>query len=292
MDLTQLLIQGLIAGILLGSLYSLIGLGMTLIVGVMGIVNFANGALLMLSMYAAYWVFVYTGVAPYALFIVAVPLLFFVGMAIQRGLIKPIIHASYEAQILATVGLSLFLTNFALLMWTADYRSVVTPLSYSSIMIGDVTISIARLIASGLSALTGVALYIFLQRTKMGKAMRATAQDRVLASLLGVNINRIDSIAFGIGSSLAAIAGVLILPIYYVSPTIGDTFILPAFATIVLGGFGNFIGALVGGVIIGIAESLTAVTFSSEFRQVASFLIIILILLYKPEGLFTRRLRE
>jgi branched-chain amino acid transport system permease protein len=292
MSFAQLLIQGLIAGLLLGGLYSLVGLGITLIVGVMGVVNFSHGAILMLSMYAAYWISVYTRISPYVLLIVVVPLFFLVGVGLQRTIIKPLLVRSFDVQILVTFGLSLFLVNFALLIWKADFRSVVTPFSYSSIIVGEVTIGNARLIAFLVSIVAAMIFYAFLQKTKTGKAMRAVAQDRILASLLGVHVVKIDALAFGVGAACAAIAGVLILPFYYVFPTVGDTFLLSAFATIVLGGFGNFMGALIGGLIIGVVEGLTSVALSSELKQAASFLIVILVLLYRPEGLFTRRLRE
>lgn len=280
------LAQALVSGLLMGGLYALISIGLTLIFGVMRIVNFAHGDFMMLGMYVTYWVFTLYGIDPYLSLVVTVPLLFVTGAVIQKFLINRVLEAPQASQLFLTLGVMLIVQNAALLLWKADYRAVDTYYTGSVIRLGDVFLSIPRLASFAAAIILTGALYVFLMRTKIGKAMRATAQNRQVSSLMGVNVPRVYLVAFGMGTACVGAAGTLLSTFYYISPTVGTVFTLTAFLATVLGGMGSFTGAFFGGLLVGLAESLGAVYVATQYRELITFVLFILILLVKPSGLF------
>ena len=292
----ELLGQVLISGILLGGLYAPIGLGMSLIMGVMKIINLAHGELMMVGMYVTFWAFTIGKIDPYVSLIIVIPVLFVLGAMLQKWLIAPVMEAESilpENQVLLTVGIGLVLSNLALLAFTADYRSV--PVSYASktiywdIKAGGQTIALSfsfpMIVAFAIALVLGGALFLFLGYTDLGRMIRATAQDARAASLMGVNTKRITYITFGLGSALVGAAGALLAPVYYLFPQIGGQFTLKAFIITVLGGLGNVAGAVLGGVVLGLAESLGSVYISLGYKDAFGFIIFVLVLIFLPKGL-------
>jgi len=292
----ELLGQVLISGILLGGLYALIGLGMSLIMGVMKIINLAHGELMMVAMYMTYWAFTLGHVDPYISLLIVCPAMFLIGIAVQRYLITPVMDAESvlpQNQVLLTVGLGLVLSNLALLLFTANYRSV--PVSYASktiywdVQLGGQTISLSFsypfLVAFGIAVALGALLFLFLGKTDTGRMIRATAQDKRAAALMGINTRRITAITFGIGAALVGAAGALLDPVYYLYPQIGGPFTNKAFVITILGGLGNIPGAILGGLVLGLAESLGSVYISLGYKDAFGFIIFVLVLIFMPRGL-------
>ena len=280
--------QAIVNGILIGGLYVLISIGLTLIFGVMRVINFAHGDLMMVAMYVTYWLFTLYGIDPYLSLLVTIPILFVIGSVIQRFLIDRVLTGPQESQLFLTLGVMLVVQNLALLFWKADYRAINTYYTGAVIRLGGVFISVPKLTSFFVAVLLTALLYIFVTRTRTGKAMRATAQNREVSSLMGVDVRRVYVIAFGIGTACVGAAGTLLSTFYYISPTVGTTFTLMAFLAVVLGGMGSFTGALFGGLIVGLAESLGAVYVATQYRELVTFVLFILILLVKPSGLLGR----
>jgi branched-chain amino acid transport system permease protein len=286
MDIT--ILQLVINGLLLGGMYALISIGLTLIFGVLEIINFAHGEFLMLAMYASFWLFQLYGIDPYVSMLIILPLFFFVGVAVQKVTIQPILNAPPLNQIFMTVGLSLVLQNVALFIWTADYRTVKTAYSGLTLKTTGLLISFPRLVAFLLAMGLIAALLIFLKKTYTGKAIRALAQERKAAMLMGIDVYRTYQIAFGIGIACVGAAGAMLIPVYFVFPSVGSLFVLIAFVVVILGGYNSLIGSLVGGLIIGVVESFSGFFISPHLKEAIYFVIFILILLFRPAGLFGR----
>jgi branched-chain amino acid transport system permease protein len=279
-------IQVIVSGILIGGIYSLISIGLTLIFGIMRILNFAHGEYLMVAMYLTFWLFKLFNIDPYISVLIVIPALFIFGVISQKIVIKPIINAPPTMQIFATVGLSLILQNFALFLWAADYRTVKTTYQTSTIHLGPIMISFPRFIAFCVAIVVSILLFYYLKNSYTGKALRSIAQNREAALLMGIDVPKMYTIAFALGISLVGIAGALLMPVYYVFPTVGTYFGITAFVVVVLGGMGNMTGAFIGGILIGIVESLSGVYVNPSLKEAIYFALFILVLLIKPSGLF------
>jgi len=282
----EIFIQSLISGILIGGVYALIGIGLTIIFGVMRVINFAHGDLLMLGMYATFYLFTAGKIDPFVSILITIPMMFLVGALLQKYLINRILGALPQNQILLTIGLGLVMSNSIMLAFTSDYKILTTTYSSSSFNVFGISVSTPLAISFSITAAITIALYWFLLRTDTGQAIRATAQDREAAQLMGINVKRMSIIAFGLGAALAGTAGALISPTYYIFPQVGSTFTLKAFVITVLGGMGSIVGATLGGVLIGVAESVGGVYLGSGWKEVIVFVLFLLVLLFKPSGLF------
>jgi len=255
----------------------------------MRIINFAHGSLMMLGMYVTYWLFVLAGVDPYLSVVVSASALFVVGLVIERALVDPVLDAPEHDQLLLTLGISLVIENLALFLWTPNPRTI--QVSYLTVapMVGGIMISSPRVIAFAVSVALTAVLYLFLKRTDLGKAIRAVAQDREGALTVGIDMRRIYALAFGIGCACVGAAGSLVAPFYTVEPYVGGVFVITAFVVVVLGGMGNFAGALVAALIVGVAESLAAVFIPAAMKQIVMYSIFVVVLLFRPQGLFGAR---
>ncbi len=286
---TTLLLQALVNGLMIGGIFALISVGLTLIWGVMKIINFAHGEFLMIAMYVAYFAVAKAGLDPYLTILITVPALFLVGGVIFQATIRPVLKDPQMNQILLTLGLSLVLQNLALVLFKADVLFVQTWYNQVTFRLGPVMFELPKLIAFGGSVLAAWFLYRFLQATDLGRAIRAASQNPEAASLMGIHVQRTYLVAFGIGSACLGVAGSLMLPFYYISPTVGLFFGLIAFVVVVLGGMGDFMGALVSGLIIGLSESLGAALLPGSLSRVFTFVIFVTFLLFRPQGIFGRR---
>lgn len=280
-------LQAILNGILTGSLYALIGMGMALIFGVMRIVNFAHGAFLMLGMYATYTMFLKSGLNPYISFLVAGLFLFGFGYLVFMGLLRPIRGHTDFMDILMTMGLSLILIDGVQLVFGADYHQINIPLLSKNIHFGSqISLNAPWLVSFAIALVCALLLYYVVMHTMFGRAARAVAQNRYSAPLVGINVNRVQGIAFGIGAAAAGIAGGLLLPVFYLYPEVGNQFKLKSFVMVVLGGMGSIQGAAVAGVVLGVVESLTSLYWGNEWALAVDFIIFLLVLSLRPNGLF------
>ncbi|WP_238121003.1 MULTISPECIES: branched-chain amino acid ABC transporter permease [unclassified Xanthobacter] len=283
--MTEQILQAIVNGILIGGVYAVLAVGLALVFGVMEIVNFAQSEFVMLGMYIAYAVFAAVGLDPIA----AVPIVFLAvfafGAAVQRLLIQPVLRAPMVSQIFLTVGLSFVLVAGAQLLFGATFLSVVTPYQTAALTFGGLQVSVPYLLAFLASAVMAALLWAFLERTDMGRAMRATSQNRTAAQLMGINPTRIYMIAFGLGTGLAGVAGAVILPYAYVFPTVGHNYSLVMFTVVTLGGLGSVSGAVVGGLVVGVIHAVSAVFLPTQLQNVVVFAIFLATLLFRPSGL-------
>jgi branched-chain amino acid transport system permease protein len=284
-----MILQLFISGILLGGVYALVSIGLTLIFGVLDVVNFAHGEFLMIGMYTVFWLCTFLHMDPYLSLLLVAPLLFFMGLLVGRTVIRQTIGAPSSVQIFATVGVSLILMNGALVLWKADFRSVSTPYGSGALALGPVFIGYPQLISFVGAIVFSAMLFPFLRYTYIGKAIRATAQDRKAAMLMGIDIQKIYVFTFGIGIALVGIASALLAPIYSIYPGIGAQFVLVAYVAVVLGGLGNIPGAILGSVIIGITETFSGFFISPGWRQAIYYAVFILVLIFRPQGLFGQK---
>ncbi len=283
--MVDLILQAAINGLLIGGVFALIAIGLNLIWGVLDIINFAHGEFVMLGMYFSYFMFSLWGIDPYLSILINIPIFFFFGILVQRFLIERVMKAKFHIQIMLTLGLLIFLQNLALFVWSSDYRSVKLSYSMTVFNVGGLMVSFPKLIACLTALAVAAALYIFLKKSDIGMAIRACTVEKEGAALVGINVKKIYLFSFGIGSVCAATAGSTLVPFFYVSPTLGSVFVLTAFVVVILGGFGNFLGCLIGGFIIGVAEALGEVFLPGALKQVVSLLIFILILFFRPLGI-------
>lgn len=283
----DLFLQTLVSGFLKGGLYALVGIGMTLIMGVMGIINLAHGQLMMVAMYVTFTCFAYLGIDPYVSLLISMPVLFVLGMFLQKYLLNPLLRAETilpENQVLMTVGIGMVLTEAMRFIFTSDYKSVKTSYSNATFFWSDISFSVPLLMDLVFVCLLTLALFWFLNKTDIGKSIRATAQDKEAATLMGVNSETITFITFGLGSALVAAAGTLLIPIYYLFPDIGGEFTRRAFVITILGGLGSTVGAIFGGITLGLAEAFGATYVAMEFEDFIGLVIFILVLLFLPGG--------
>ena len=288
MDST-LALQLLVQGILLGGIYGLIAMGLSLIFGVMGVINFAHGQMMVMAMYVSYWIFALLGIDPYVSLIFSAAAIFVLGYAIQASLVNRILDYPEAMQVLPLVSLGLILENTALLFWGPDPRSPQTALSLNTFWIGSVMVDVSRLIAFVVAIVITIFIFLFLKKTTSGKRIRAAADNRTGAIVVGINVTRIYNISFAIGAATTGAAGALLLPLMPISPHIGHDFTLTAFVVVILGGMGNLLGALVGGLILGMAESLATLFLPATLKQVVSFSFLIIIMLFRPQGILGGR---
>lgn len=279
------LLQALVDGVLIGGVYAVISLGLTLVFGVMGIVNFAHAQFVMVGMYVAWFAWAKLGVDP----LVASPLAFAVafplGAGIERLLVRRVSRAPAVAQVFLTVGVLIVLDNLALIAFGSEFRSVQTSYQMSAVRVGPLFVSVPYLAAFVLSAASAVALWLFLARTWYGRAIRATAQDRMAAALFGIDPERMYTLAFALGAGLTAFGGSVILPYITVSPTVGGQFVVLMFTVVVLGGLGNVTGAVVGGIAVGVIQSLSGLLFPIQLQNLVLFVVFIGVLAFRPEGI-------
>ena len=278
-------LQSLLSGVLVGGVYALVGVGLTLIFGVMRVINFAQGDLLMVGMYLALFLFKGLGIDPFVSVLIVMPALFLFGALLQRTFIERMMGALPQNQILLTIGLGLVLSNTAMLLFTSDYRYLTTTYSSGSYKVLGLSVSQPLAVSFLITAALTAALTWFLLRTETGQAIRATAQDREAAQLMGIDVRRTSMIAFGIGSALAGAAGALISPTYYIYPQVGAAFTLKAFVVVVLGGMGSVVGATLGGILIGTSESLAAAYLGSGVKELIVYVLFLIVLLVRPAGL-------
>lgn len=285
----DVLLQAVLLGLLQGGVYALVACGLTLIYGVMKIVNFAHAEFMTLGMYLAITAF-NLGASPYVMAVFIFGLVAVLGAGLQAILIRPALAHPQINQMLITIGLSTMLIGAMQWIWGPNNQVLKLEWSGAALQLGDIRLTYVRLISFGMAAAIAGAAWWFLKHTRLGMAMRAASQDPQAARLMGIDVRRLNLITFGVGTGLAGLAGVLIAPAFFANPSFGtDYFILPAFVIVVLGTMGNFAGALIGALVIGVAEGLGGLLFGPQLRQLVSLLLFVVVLLFLPKGLFKGR---
>ena len=282
------LLQHLVNAIILGGTYALLGIGLTLIFGIMRVVNFTHGELYAFGAYAVYWLVATAGVNFFLALPVAIAAGLVLGALVEFVLLRPMRGADIDTTMLVMIGAWIVMQNSEMIVWGGVAKSIPTPFPETPLVIGPISVAWLRLFALGIALVLIAGTYALINHTKLGTAMRATFQDRDTAALMGVNIRAIHTTTFAIGSGLAAAAGALLGPVFLVEPTMGDLASLKAFAIVILGGLGNVTGATIGGFVLALVEEMGAGYISSGYRDAMGFLIIIVVLLIKPTGLFAR----
>ena len=282
----SILFPSVLNGLTTGAVYALIALGLTLIYGVLHIINFAHGASLMLALYAVYLLKQHFGLDPYLALPILVPGMFSLGYALQRLVINRASHGKDENILLVTLGISIVMENLALLFFKSDTRTIDTAYTLTTVAVGPAMIALPKLVAfAGALVVSAVLLWI-VGRTDLGRAIRAVTKEKHGAKLMGINVDHVYAMSFGIGLACLGAAACFLLPAYYVNPQVGSGFVLVAFTIVVLGGMGSFTGALVGGLLIGVVESLGGLYLGESLGQIGIFAIFIAVLLFRPQGLF------
>lgn len=285
MDLT-IIGAAVINGILMGGIYTLVASGLTLIYGVLHIINFAHGSMLMVAMFGVFYLVTKLGVDPYLSLIITMPTMFAMGYVLYKYFIGKLSYGKDENILLITLGLSIVIENLALMFFTGDSRTI--SLSYSDKMfeVGPLLIGLPKVISFVAAIVMCALLGIFITQTDTGRAIRAVAKERMGARLVGIDVDKVFAISFGLGMATLGAAASLLMPIFYVSPTTGHVFVMVAFTVVVLGGMGSFLGAVIGGLIVGLTESFGGLYLGESLGQIGISLIFILILLFRPSGLF------
>ncbi len=286
----SILLSALLNGLTTGAVYALIALGLTLIYGVLHIINFAHGASLMMALYGVYALKDRWGIDPYVALPIMVPAMFVLGYAMQRLIINRASHGKDENILLVTLGLSIVMENVALLFFKSDTRTIDTSYTLTTVAIGpeaaQVMVSLPKLVAFAGALVVSALLIIILQRTDLGRAIRAVAKEKQGARLMGIDVEHVYAMCFGLGLACLGAAACFLLPAYYVNPQVGNGFVLVAFTVVVLGGMGSFAGALLGGLLIGVVESFGGLFLGESLGQVGIFVIFIAVLLLRPQGFF------
>ncbi|CAO3359951.1 branched-chain amino acid ABC transporter permease [Azospirillum melinis] len=282
----QIILEAALNGLMTGAVYALIALGLTLIYGVLHIINFAHGALLTCAMFAVWIAWAWAGMDPYLAILPLVPLMFVLGYGLQRFVIGPASHGDDGNILLVTLGLSIVLENVLLAVFQSDTRTLDTDYSFQVVALGPLLLSYPRLIGLGVAVVVTGLLWLVLNRTDTGKAIRAVAKEKLGANLVGIDVPHVYAVTFGLGCACLAVAAGLLMPTFYVNPRIGGAFVLVAFTVVVLGGMGSLPGALLGGLFIGVVESLCGLFLGDSLGQIGIFLIFIAVLLVRPTGLF------
>jgi branched-chain amino acid transport system permease protein len=284
-----ILVPAVLNGLMTGAVYALIALGLTLIYGVLHIINFAHGALLTAAMFAAFFAHKLLGYDPYVAAIGLTPLFFLIGYGLQRYVIGPAAHGEDRNILLVTLGLAVVIENALLYAFRADTRTINLPYAFDVVEIGTAFIAVPRVMAFVTAIAVALLLWILMRFTRTGKAIRAVAKEKLGAELSGIDVAHIYAVTFGIGTACLAIAACLLLPTYYVNPHAGNAFVLVAFTIVVLGGMGSVAGALLGGLFVGVVESLSGLYLGESLGQIGIFVMFILVLLFRPSGLFGAR---
>ncbi len=286
----SILFPSLLNGLTTGAVYALIALGLTLIYGVLHIINFAHGAALMMALYAVYFLKSQLGIDPYLALPLVVPGMFVFGYAVQRLVINRASHGKDENILLVTLGLSIIMENLALIFFKSDTRTIDTAYTLATVPINvgfaQAMIALPKLVAFAGALVVSGMLFWLVGKTDLGRAIRAVSREKHGAKLMGINVDHIYALTFGIGLACVGAAACFLLPAYYVNPQVGSGFVLVAFTVVVLGGMGSFVGALVGGLLLGVVESLGGLYFGDSLGQIGIFVIFIAVLLFRPQGLF------
>ncbi len=282
----QIVLASLLNGLTQGAVYALVALGLTLIYGVLHIINFAHGALLMVALYGVFFLNARLGVDPYAALPVMVPAMFALGYGLQRFVVGRAGHGRDENILLVTLGLALVLENAALAAFKSDTRAIETAYTFSTVNLAGAMIAVPKVVAFFGALVVAGLLLALISRTDLGRAIRAVAKERQGARLVGIDVEHVFAMSFGIGLACLGAAACFLLPAYYVNPQVGNGFVLIAFTVVVLGGMGSFAGALAGGFIVGVIESLGGLWLGESLGQIGIFLVFIAILLFRPQGLF------
>ncbi|MGE5849470.1 MAG: branched-chain amino acid ABC transporter permease [Candidatus Methylomirabilota bacterium] len=280
-----LYLQAIVNGLLVGGVYSLMALGLSLIFGVMRVINFAHGDMMVWGMYLSYWLFITAGVDPYLSILVTGSVVFLLGAAVQRGLVSRILDAPHEMQILLMLGVALVLENVALMVFGPDPRRVGTAYALSTYWLGPIVFDLPRVATFVVALALALALYLFLKNTDLGRMIRAASDNQIGALLVGTDILKVFTIAFGIGAACVGAAGSLMTPFLPFSPSTGLFFTITSFNIVIIGGMGSFLGAFVGGLLVGVSESMGAVILVPSLKEIVSFVLLVLILLFRPQGL-------
>ncbi|MFC1920056.1 branched-chain amino acid ABC transporter permease [Chloroflexota bacterium] len=284
-----ILIQSIVSGVMVGGMLSLVAVGLTLMFGVARVVNFGHGELLMVALYICFAMYSAFNMDPYLSILVTAPAMFLLGVLFYRLIIRPLGSAGFFAQIITTLGAALILRNLALRIFSADIRIVTTPFSLSSFSFGEVTVHLPRLVMFLVGITTIILLWLFLRRTDMGRAIRASAVDADAARLMGINVHRVNVITMGLATLCLGIAAPFVLPVFAVYPEVGAEFTLLSFFIIALGGMASFWGALIGGLLVGLTESVGSVFLTGSLAHALTYALFIVVLLFMPHGILGRR---
>ncbi len=285
----SIVVPSLLNGLTTGAVYALVALGLTLIYGVLHIINFAHGAALMLALYAVYLLKEKLGIDPYLALVAVVPGMFVLGYVLQRAVINRASHGKDENILLVTLGLAIVMENLALLLFKSDTRTIETAYTLTTVAVGPAMIALPKLIAFAGALVVSALLLLLIKKTSLGQAIRAVSKEKQGARLMGIDVDHVYAMSFGIGLACLGAAACFLMPSYYVNPQVGSGFVLVAFTIVVLGGMGSFAGALVGGLVIGVVESLGGLYLGESLGQVGIFAIFIAVLLFRPQGLFGAR---